>query len=243
MSVSFDYSGFSILVTGGTSGIGLAMATAFLDAGASVAITGTRAEPSGYDADLSAFRYFPARMEDSASVDRLIAAVGELDILINNAGTFVPPPEGLTPDGFDKNMAINLGSVYRLCHGFRARLAARPGCIINIASMYSFFGAATGPAYGASKAAIVNLTKSLGRAYAPDGIRVNAIAPGWIRTRLTKGSQTNPESSRPILDRTPMARWGLPQEVAGTALYLASTDLAGFVTGVTIPVDGGYSVA
>lgn len=97
------------------------------------------------------------------------------------------------------------------------------------------------PGYGASKAAILQLTKTLGALYAPDGIRVNAIAPGWIETNLTTGVQAAPELSDPIVARTPMDRWGKPEEMAGTALYLASDQLAGFVTGVTIPVDGGFS--
>lgn len=238
---ALDFSGLAALVTGGSGGIGQAIAGAFLNAGATVSITGTRPAATDYDTDLGAYRYLPARLEDGASVDRLIEATDRVDILVNNAGTFVGAPEGLTPEGFERNMAINLNSVFRLSQGLRGKLSKRPGCIINIASMYSFFGSGTGPAYGASKAAIVNLTKSLAALYAPDGIRVNAIAPGWIRTKLTTGLHSSEDRSRPIIDRTPMARWGEAAEVAGTALYLASADLAGFVTGVTIPVDGGYS--
>jgi NAD(P)-dependent dehydrogenase (short-subunit alcohol dehydrogenase family) len=115
------------------------------------------------------------------------------------------------------------------------------GRIVNISSRGAFRGEPTGPAYGASKSAIVNLTKSLAALYATDGIRVNAIAPGWIETKLTAGSQADEQSSRSIVARTPLGRWGKPEEITGTALYLASPDLAGFVTGATIPVDGGYS--
>lgn len=243
MTVTLDYSGCKVLVTGGSHGIGQAIAGAFRRAGASVAITGTRPSAGDYDTDLRGFGYRQVLMEDGASVDKLIAATEEVDILVNNAGTYVGGSEGLTPDGFDKNMAINLNSVYRLSQGLRRALSQRPGCIINIASMYSYFGCGPGPAYAASKAAIVNLTMSLAALYAPDGIRVNAIAPGWIRTKLTTGAQANEGRSQAITARTPMARWGEADEVAGTALYLASNDLAAFVTGVTIPVDGGYSTA
>jgi NAD(P)-dependent dehydrogenase (short-subunit alcohol dehydrogenase family) len=241
MVCSIDYSGQNILVTGGSNGIGLAIAKAFLDAGASVSVTGTKESADQYPCNLSAFHYHQAIMEDTASVDALIAAVGPVDVLVNNAGTFVDPPEGLSPEGFDRNMVINLNSVYRLSRGLHPRLAKRPGCIINIASMYSYFGSGSGPAYSASKTGIVGLTKSLAVAYARDGIRVNAIAPGWVRTNLTEGTQANEASSGPIVKRTPLARWGEPEEMAGTILFLASSVLAGFVTGVTIPVDGGYS--
>lgn len=241
MNDSLDFSGYSVLVTGGSNGIGLAIANSFLTAGATVSITGTRPAAADYDSGLQAFAYQQVEMGDSTSVDRLINATEEVDVLVNNAGTFVDPPEGLTPEGFEKNMAINLNAVFRLCQGLREKLSVRPGSVINIASMYSYFGCGNGPAYGASKSAIVNLTKSLAALYASDGIRVNAIAPGWISTNLTASLQANKERSRPIIERTPMARWGEPDEVSGTALYLASAHLAGFITGVTIPVDGGYS--
>ena len=236
-----DFSGYTVLVTGGSNGIGRAIAQSFLNAGAMVSITGTKPTAADYEADLSPFRYRQVLMEESSSVDSLIASINRVDVLINNAGIFIDPPEGLTPEGFEKTMTVNLNSVFRLCQGLRGQLASRPGSIINIASMYSYFGAAYGPAYGASKSAIVNLTKSLGALYATDGIRVNAIAPGWIKTKFTAGSQADEQSSRSIVARTPLGRWGKPEEITGTALYLASPDLAGFVTGATIPVDGGYS--
>lgn len=240
---ALDFSGQSALVTGGTNGIGYAIARAFRDTGADVTVTGTRPAASDYGNDLSGFRYHQALMEDRASVDAMISETPRLDILVNNAGTFVDPPEGLSPEGFEMNMDINLNSVFRICQGLRGQLRTRPGCIVNIASMYSYFGSPGGPAYGASKSAIVNLTKSLACLYAPEGIRVNAIAPGWIKTKLTADLSTDTERSRRILDRTPMARWGEPRELAGTALYLASDQLAGFVTGATVPVDGGYSAS
>jgi len=241
MTAALDFTGQSVLVTGGTKGIGRAIAEAFHAAGAEVSITGMRAAAADYEADLSAFAYRQARMENAASVNALIDATGGLDILVNNAGGAIGPPESLTPEGFERNMAMNLTSVFRLCQGLRDRLKNRPGSIVNIASMFSYFGSANVPGYGASKAAIVQLTKTLAILYAADGIRVNAIAPGWIETDLTAGNRRDAARNRPIMDRTPMGRWGAPDEVAGAVLFLASPGLAGFVTGATLPVDGGYS--
>ena len=241
MSVSFDYSGHAVLVTGGSNGIGLAIARAFSDAGAEVSITGTRAGGGDYEEDLSGFSYRQVLVEDGEAVDALITATERVDVLVNNAGTAIRAPEALTPEGFEMNIAINLNSVFRLCQGLHGKLKSRPGSIINIASMTSYFASPRVPGYGASKSAILQMTKTLGTLYAADGIRVNAIAPGWIETNLTVPVRAAEELNRPIVERTPMARWGKPEEMAGTALYLASDELASFVTGVTIPVDGGFS--
>ena len=242
MPVAFDFSGYAVLVTGGSNGIGLAIARAFAEAGAEVSITGTRAGGGDYEEDLSGFSYRQVLVEDSEAVDALIVATERTDVLVNNAGAVIRPPDGLTPEGFEKNIAINLNSVYRLCEGLHGKLKSKPGSIINIASMTSYFASAPVPGYGASKSAILQMTKTLGARYATDGIRVNAIAPGWIETNLTANLRaTDEQKNRQIVERTPMGRWGKPEEIAGTALYLASDDLSGFVTGVTIPVDGGYS--
>ena len=241
MSVTLDYSGHAVLVTGGSNGIGLAIARAFSDAGAEVGITGTRAGGGDYEEDLSGFSYRQVLVEDGEAVDALITATERVDVLVNNAGTAIRAPEALTPEGFEMNIAINLNSVFRLCQGLHGKLKSRPGSIINIASMTSYFASPRVPGYGASKSAILQMTKTLGTLYAADGIRVNAIAPGWIETNLTVPVRAAEELNRPIVERTPMARWGKPEEMAGTALYLASDELASFVTGVTIPVDGGFS--
>jgi len=238
--ITLDFTGTAALVTGGSNGIGLAIATAFADAGADVTITGMRAAAGDYDHDLSRFAYRQMRAEDSVQVDALIAATDRVDVLVNNAGTAIRGDEALTPEGFDRNLQINLNAVYRMCHGLRSKLAARPGSIVNIASMTSYISAPRVPGYGASKAAILQLTKTLATLYAGDGIRVNAIAPGWIATNLTVPVRSSDALCEPIIARTSMGRWGKPEEMAGTALYLASDALAGFVTGVTIPVDGGF---
>lgn len=238
--ITLNFTGQAVLVTGGSNGIGHAIARAFADAGAAVTITGTRAAASDYATDLSGLSYRQLRVEDAAMIDRFIADCDALDVLVNNAGNAVRGDEGQSPEGFELNMDINLNSVFRLCQGLRGRLALRPGSVVNIASMTSYISSPRVPGYGASKAAVLQLTKTLAELYAPDGIRVNAIAPGWIETNLTAAPRTMDGFSETIIARTPLRRWGRPQELAGTALYLASDQLAGFVTGVTIPVDGGY---
>lgn len=238
--ITLDFTGRTVLVTGGSNGIGHAIARAFADAGAEVTITGTRADPAGYDTDLGGLTYRQLRVEDAAMIDGFIAGSGPVDVLVNNAGTAVRGQEGQTPEGFERNIDINLNAVFRLCQGLRGRLAARPGSVVNIASMTSYIASPRVPGYGASKAAVLQLTRTLAELYAPDGIRVNAIAPGWIETNLTEAPRQIDGFAETIIARTPMGRWGRPDEMAGTALYLASDRLAGFVTGVTIPVDGGY---
>ena len=130
----------------------------------------------------------------------------------------------------------------RVCTATRDKLRARRGCIVNTASMLTFFGGGLVPGYAASKGGIGQLTKALAIAYAADGIRVNAIAPGWIATPLTQALQDDPARSGPILARTPLGRWGTPQDVAQAAVFLC-TPAASFLTGVILPIDGGYMVS
>jgi 3-oxoacyl-[acyl-carrier protein] reductase len=241
MSAAFNFSGYAVLVTGGSNGIGLAIARAFQQERADVSITGTRVDISSYKEDLSDFLYRQVLLEDSKAVDSFIAETERVDVLVNNAGTAVRGPEALTPEDFERNIVINLNSAFRLCQGLHSKLKSRPGSIINIASMSAYCGWPRVPGYGASQAAIIHMTKTLAVLYANDGIRVHAIAPGWIETNLTAPIRSS-EMFRPIIERTPMGRWGKPEEIAGTALYLSSDDLASFVTGVTIPVDGGLSL-
>ena len=151
--------------------------------------------------------------------------------------------EELDPDVFAEVVDINLTGMMRVCAAARPRLAAAGGgTITNTASMLSFFGGGLVPAYAASKGGVAQLTKSLAIAYAADGIRVNAIAPGWIRTPLTAGLVENSERSSAILARTPLRRWGEPADVVGGVLYLASP-MAAFVTGAVLAIDGGYLIA
>lgn len=239
MKATFDYGGKTILISGGSSGIGLAIATAFRDAGGDVWITGTRASARDYPDDLSGLTFRQLNMEDAKAVDALPAAMPSLDVLVNCAGNTVRNDDAYRPDNFEKVIAINLNGSFRLSMAALPHLKKGPGNVINIASMTSYFGAPGSPGYGASKAGILELTQTLGVAWAADGIRVNGIAPGWIETKLTDYWRED-RRDRQILERTPLARWGRPEEMAGAALFLAS-DAASFITGITLPVDGGYT--
>lgn len=246
MSRIIDFSGKTVLVTGGASGIGYGIALAFLEAGAEVIVTARS------DATLEACEQHTAFGELTAhkldvtndlSIEELLERVSELDILVNNAGTLVRQGGEFQPDRFAGVVNTNLIGAMRMCHACLSKLAIRKGCILNIASMFSFYGSRTTPAYAASKAGLVNLTKSLAIAWVEHGVRINAIAPGWIETRLTAGlPEREPERFRTIMERTPMKRWGTPAEVAGAALFLCSP-AASFITGQTLAVDGGYSAA
>ena len=179
-------------------------------------------------------------VRDGSAVQACIDEIDSLDVLVNCAGVIRRNAEH-EPEVFADVIDINLNGSMRVCTAAREKLKQRKGCIINTASMLSFFGGGLVPGYSASKGGIAQLTKSLAIAYAPDGIRVNAVAPGWIATQLTQALQEDSQRSEAILSRTPLGRWGEPADVAGPVLFLAS-DAARFVTGVVLPVDGGYLI-
>ena len=239
MNVSFDYRGQTILVSGGTSGIGLAIARGFQNAGGTVWITGTRETVDDYPDDLSGFHFRQLDMEDGQAIEALAMSLPALDVLVNCAGSTIRNAAAYQPDNFDKVIAINLSGTFRLSMAALPELKKGPGSVINVASMTSYFGAPGSPGYGASKAGVLELTQTLAVAWASFGIRVNGIAPGWIETKLTQYWREDQRDSM-ILARTPMGRWGQPEDMTGAALFLAS-DAAQFVTGITLPVDGGYT--
>ena len=233
-----------VLVSGGTSGIGAAIARAFAAAGAEVSATGAteaEAQAAASREDMAGIACSALDVRDAAAVAERVAALGELDVVVNCAG-IIRRGAKLEPEAFEQVVDINLNGTMRVCAAARAGLAARRGCIVNTASMLSFFGGGLVPGYSASKGGVAQLTKSLAIAYAVDGIRVNAVAPGWIATPLTQALQDDAARSAPILARTPLGRWGTPEDIAGPVLFLASP-AARFVTGVVLPVDGGYLIS
>jgi len=230
-----------ILITGGTSGIGAGIAAAFAALGDQVTVTGATAAEVAAAAGRAGTTPQVLDVRDGAAVQALVAALGPLDVVVNCAGVIRRGAEH-DPVAFADTVDINLTGTMRVCTAARPALAARRGCIINTASMLSFFGGGLVPGYSASKGGVAQLTKSLAIAYAAEGIRVNAVAPGWIATPLTQALQDDAARSGQILARTPLGRWGTPADVAGPVLFLASA-AAQFVTGVVLPVDGGYLIS
>ena len=232
-----------VLVTGGSSGIGAAIAQVFASNGDLVVATGAtkeEVERAQVPSESTAISFQELDVRDGSAVQACIDEIDSLDVLVNCAGVIRRNAEH-EPEVFADVIDINLNGSMRVCNAAREKLKQRKGCIINTASMLSFFGGGLVPGYSASKGGIAQLTKSLAIAYAPDGIRVNAVAPGWIATQLTQALQEDRTRSEAILSRTPLGRWGEPADVAGPVLFLAS-DAARFVTGVVLPVDGGYLI-
>ena len=246
-SVQFDYSTCRVLVTGGSRGIGLGIARAFADAGAEVTVTGRKASAGEYEADLSRFDYRQLEMTDREALDALAADIESLDVLVNNAGgSFPGGRDEWEPDVFEEAVAMHLSSGFRLAVGLKDKLARSGieggGSVLNMASMSAYFAVTVVPGYGAGKAAVVQMTKNLAVAWAGDNVRVNAVAPGLILTDMTSVMKGVEELEGWELARTPLGRWGTPEDVAPAYLFLASP-AARFITGQTLPVDGGYSIA
>lgn len=246
--LDFDYAGARVLVTGGTSGIGAGIAAAFRDAGADVAITGTRASPADYDDDLAGYRYHRLDVEQPDQVSAVAAAQDELDILVNSAGLALAGTglDEWDPAIFERSIAMHLTSAYRMAHGCQAALArsTRPGggSVIGIASMTSYFGIGMIPGYGSAKTGLVGLTRVLAVEWAAQRIRVNAVAAGLTRSRMTAATFDAPEWTGATLARTPLRRLGEPEDIAGAVLFLSSS-AASWITGQVLPIDGGFTIA
>ncbi len=245
-SLHYDYSGCAVLVTGGSNGIGNGIARAFAGAGADVTITGRKAKVAEYSGDLSGLRYRQLEMTDHAGIVEVANSLPRLDILINNAGANLPGGRNeYEPEVFEEVVDINLFGTYRMAAACKDKLGdsqvSGGASIVNFASMAAFIAVPIVPGYGAAKAAIVQMTKNLAVAWVGDGIRVNAIAPGLIESNMTAAMKDIAELEGPQMDRTPINRWGTPEDIAGAVLFLCSGD-ARFITGQTLNVDGGYSV-
>jgi len=243
-SVSFDFTGTKVLVTGGTSGIGYAISSAFADAGAVVTVTGTRSSAADYDTELSRFTYAQLEMRDGEAVDALAAGLGTLDVLVNNAGANFP--DGLdewSPEGFQASLAMNVEGAQRLSVRAREALATStmPGgaSVVNVISMMTYRATTIVPGYSSSKAALLALTRNLALHWVNDGIRVNAVAPGLIDTPMTAPMKPFQEMLDGELAKQIMRRMGTPEEVAAAVLFLSS-ESSSFTTGTAFAIDGGY---
>lgn len=235
----YTFAGATVVVVGASrGGIGASIARAFQDAGATVAITGVEPSPDAADADR--FAYTQLDVTDTEAVEAFAASHTHLDVLINCAA-ITKRGEEMAPDFFSHVLDVNLTGSLRCAKALHPGLKAAGGKVINIASMYARFGSPRNPAYGASKAGVEQLTKSLAIAWAEDGIRVNAIAPGFIVTDQSARARQDETFVSSIEERTPLGRWGNPDDITGAALFLASPASA-FMTGTCLPVDGGYSI-
>jgi len=249
----FDLKGKVAIVTGGNGGIGLGMARGLATSGVRIVVAGRNEQKSAAAVEElaglgAAALAVTVDVTDEAAVARMVQTTlercGRLDILVNNAGTNIRKPlHQYSLEEWRQVMDTNLTSAF-LCSraAYPALKAAGGGKVINIGSMLSIFGAGFGPAYGASKGGIVQLTKSAAVAWAPDNIQVNAVLPGWIDTELTRRARKEISGlQESVLRRTPAGRWGVIDDMAGVAVFLASP-ASDFVTGAVIPVDGGFSV-
>lgn len=229
--------GKTALVTGGSQGIGHATAAALAAAGAKVTVTGTRAAFADYDEPLPGVAYIRCDMREVSEREALAAAFDRLDILVNNAGG--GNPGEFEQANFESVVDLNLNSVMDLTMRlFPLLKASGAGAVVNVGSLASFLAIREAPAYTASKAGLLGLTRALGDKWATEGVRVNMVAPGYIETRMTARARVDADYEKRLLKAIPMRRWGQPREIAEAILFLASP-AASYITGQSLAIDGG----
>ena len=241
-----DFTGKTVLVVGGSSGIGNGVAHGFRARGAKVFVWGTRASRDDYQAadgsDLQGLEYDQLNAADFEALSAYEAPFSTLDVLVLCQGTVRYGREEFEKPGWDEVMGVNIDSVMHCANKFKPLLAQAQGSIIIVSSVSGMQSNKGNPAYAASKAAAISLTKTLGEAWAQDGIRVNGLAPGLVPTKLTAVTTENEKRLTGALQAIPQRRAGTPEDMAGVVLFLASP-LAAYVTGQTIIADGGLTLS
>lgn len=238
---AFDYSGKTVLVTGGSAGIGHGIGVGFRDAGANVIVTGTRPEDS-YDSDFTGLTYRQLDVCSDDQIATLVNDVDRMDVVVNSAGIAIYGRAEYEIETFQKVLDVNLTGTMRICTQFHDLLRDTGGSVVNIASGASFFATPGTPAYNSSKGGVAMLTKCLATAWGRHGVRVNAIAPGYVETAITKVVRENEKVYEESIRKTPLRRWGTPEDMAGAALFFASP-YASYITGQTLIVDGGMTLS
>ena len=227
------------IVTGGGTGLGQAAVRQLLSDGFEVWSLGMDVEDA---IDHERHEHIHFDVTDTRAIVDLSGRFDGLDALVNAAGIILHEGREWTNDGFARLMEVNLHGTQQMCFAFERQLKRNRGGVVNFASMWSMFGSGRNPGYSASKGAVESLTRALAVGWGGDGVRVNAVAPGWVQTRMSVNAMTTPERAEPIMKRIPAARWGEPSEVGAVIGFLVSP-AASYVNGVMLPIDGGYSIA